>query len=251
MSGGRVIFGAWGRAKPRWSPRWPLFSFALGAAAIAVTLDPQLAAFFVDRSDALARGEAWRALTGGLVHGSAWHLAYDLALFLPLAIYHERRLGSPRFLADFAVLAVGVAALIRLAHGGEWSTFGGLSGIVYGLVPLVLLAPNRPVGVRLGGLIVALLVAKVAAEFVWGGWLWGGEELQQLFAVRLLPGAHLAGLALGLVMACRPPRASHAVSPEELALRRRERKGIGVVTAAATTTPKAHTPRVMRRVQQF
>lgn len=150
-------------------------------------------------------GEFWRPVTAHLAHGSTSHLALNLLLFLPLAAIYERRRGSWRFLADLTFVGLLVAAAVRLVHP-EWTSYRGLSGVVYGLAVLVLVAPagRRPGPGDGRGWALAVLVAlagKTALETHAGGWLHGAGVLDEAFRVRFLPGSHLGGLAGGALLA--------------------------------------------------
>ena len=120
----------------------PVGSLLLAAAAVASTLTPLLSRLLIDLREG-SRFEPWRPFTGHLVHGSSTHLLLDLAAFVPLAALRERRAGTGMLFVEVLALAAGVAAGIRLLHdpsgGIAWTSYCGLSGIVYGLAVIVLL----------------------------------------------------------------------------------------------------------------
>ena len=153
-------------------------SFLIAGLALAATFVPALGLLFEDvrELDRNAPGELWRPLTGHLAHGSATHLALNLIVFLPLALWRERRVGSLRLAIELTALALGVAGGVRLLHG-DWATYRGLSGVVYGLIAIVFLTPPFSEGGRaaveqahgrargIGRLVVGVLVVKSALEY--------------------------------------------------------------------------------------
>ena len=169
--------------------------------------------------------EWWRPLTGHLVHGSSLHLLLNLSFFVPLGLLHERQVGTFRFLLECGSLAACVAGGVRLLHS-NWETYCGLSGVVYGLLTVVLLAHAGARGCRRSnpGLsvphyfdagVVFALAAKSIFEYVNGGWLTGASTLTPSLGVIYLPGSHGAGIAAGLVLALACRRRLHAMANAE------------------------------------
>lgn len=192
----------------------------VGCAALA-TIFPALASGLEDRRT-LELGEIWRPFTGHLTHRGVTHAALNVLLFFPLALWREHHRGALRFLSECFLLAAAVALGVRLAHS-DWESYRGLSGVVYGLVTLVLLsgahsreqrarqdAAISPLARHLtwGRVLVLFLAVKTVLETFAGGWLLGGSWLNGSLEVRFLPGAHLAGMAMGawLHLSSRPRR---------------------------------------------
>jgi GlpG protein len=130
----------------------PFLTLLLIAACIAVAL---LSAFGTDRSalealfiaspartpwQEIAAGEIWRLLTPIFLHFGPIHLLFNLLWVWDLGRQIERRDGR-WFLAGFVAL-VGVAANIAqyLASG---PAFGGMSGVVYGLLAYIWMRNRR------------------------------------------------------------------------------------------------------------
>lgn len=76
------------------------------------------------------RGEVWRLVTPMFLHMSPWHLIPNMLLALTLGGMIERERGSWRLLLGILVIAAISNTAQFLAQG---PTFGGLSGVVYGL----------------------------------------------------------------------------------------------------------------------
>ena len=213
---------------PNQPPRGPLASFPVGtlvlsAAAVVSTSWPALGRWLLDLREVSGRWEPWRAFTGHLVHGSWAHLLLDLSIFVPLCLLREWKAGLRQLLLDYLIIAFCVALGIRLLHG-EWSTYCGLSGVVYGFLPVALLTPGSPPGKSrpksrgLGVVAVTILALKSALELLQNGWLFQGQALERALGVVYLPGSHFAGIIAGLCLAflCphphQPPRAPLASS---------------------------------------
>jgi membrane associated rhomboid family serine protease len=190
----------------------PVGSLLIAAAAVASTLAPLLSRLLVDLRES-SRFEPWRPLTGHLVHGSSTHLLLDLAAFVPLAAIRERRAGTGMLLVEMLALAAGVSAGIRLLHdpsmpgGIAWTSYCGLSGVVYGLAVIVLLDAGSAVATGPRAAVAAALMAKSCLEYGAGGWLASSSALEDALGVVYMPGAHCAGCAVGLyiVHASRAP----------------------------------------------
>src|SRR5262249_47365173 len=83
----------------------------------------------------IRRGEVWRLLTPIFVHFGALPLAFNAYLLFELAGLVELRRG-PLWLASL-VVAIGVVANVgQFAHAHN-PHFGGMSGVVFGLVGYV------------------------------------------------------------------------------------------------------------------
>jgi rhomboid family GlyGly-CTERM serine protease len=194
------------RAEPDRSGRPPLVTAGLSVVAVAATFLSPLGARLEDARDLLTTLEWWRPLTGHLPHAGALHLVLNLAVFVPLGALRESRVGTRRFLIEYLALAGFVSAGVRLLHG-HWDTYRGLSGVVYGLLTVTLLA-RRDSGPDVSKApsrwcagLVAFLAAKSALEYGGEGWLVATGWLERSLGVMYLPGSHCAGIAGGAVIA--------------------------------------------------
>ena len=165
---------------------------------------PAVSARLIDLR-ALTGFDPWRLFTGHLVHGSLTHLLLNLAFFMALGGLRERRVGTIRFLLEYALLAACVAVGVRLLHSG-WSSYCGLSGVVYGTLVLVLLDHRRDANRKthtpsLGAWVVGCISIKTTFELAGGGWVLGPGALEDSFGVLYLAGSHAAGIVGGLLLA--------------------------------------------------
>lgn len=156
--------------------------------------------------DRLGR-EPWRVLTGHLVHWSGEHLAWDLAVFVGLGIACEAG-GRRRTAAALALASLAIAVGVPLLAPGL-ATYRGLSGLdsaLFALLAARCLRRPSPAAQAAGAAALLALLGKVAWETATGTPLF----LADTEGVVVVPAAHLvgglAGLAAGLLPACRTRR---------------------------------------------
>jgi membrane associated rhomboid family serine protease len=91
-------------------------------------------------------GQWWRLVTGALLHGAWWHLAFNLWALLVLGSMVERRLGLSTWLTVVSSSTVmgGLAAMAW----GDANMVVGVSGVVFGLGGVLLAAPRDSRGAR-------------------------------------------------------------------------------------------------------
>jgi len=144
---------------------------------------------FTPLADSLAAGQWWRLVTPMLIHFGVLHLAMNGLWYWELGRRIEARQGGPMLLALTLVFSL-VSNVAQFGFGGP-SLFGGLSGVLYGLLGhcwiFQKLAPNAayrlPPGVVtmmlvwllicLSGLITALGFGAIANAAHIGGLLAG------------------------------------------------------------------------------
>jgi rhomboid family GlyGly-CTERM serine protease len=205
---------------------------ALGAVAGTLTFGPEAwrAALVFDRAG-LALGEWWRLWTGHLVHFSAAHLGANLLGLGVVAVMSGlRRDGAesaprPRaWLWGGMLIAPPLLSLALFALEPAMHTYGGLSGLVCGLLTftaLELIAAPAAAGPMRGARIWgAALLVVIAMKSV-------GDLLAQSFSfvafdstadVRVSAWAHAAGALLGLVFFLSRPRRKSCPLPPAGAL---------------------------------
>ncbi|MEG5263771.1 rhomboid family intramembrane serine protease [Pseudomonas sp. JDS28PS106] len=148
-------------------------------------------ATFVPLEATLASGQWWRIVSPMLIHFGVLHLAMNGMWYWELGRRIESRQGSWQLLA-LTLLFAAVSNYIQYAFGGP-SLFGGLSGVLYGLLGhcwiYQLLAPN-PVYHLPRGVLVMMLVWLLLCLFGVVSMLGFGD---------IANGAHVGGLIIGCV----------------------------------------------------
>ncbi|KXZ52780.1 hypothetical protein GPECTOR_8g169 [Gonium pectorale] len=94
----------------------------LGFATRLCTLDPV----------SVSRGQLWRLVTWGHVHGGPLHLAFNYAALAEQGPPLEALLGTPRFAALYAASAAAATLASLAGNGGRPSL--GASGAIFGLM---------------------------------------------------------------------------------------------------------------------
>ncbi len=187
--------------------QYPAGTACLALFATLSTALPFLRRTLIEVRDLSERFEPWRHFTGHFVHGSFEHLALNLSVFVPLSAWRERKVGFARTLLEILTIAAVVTLGVRWLHTG-WDTYCGLSGIVYGLLVIVLL--DGTIGARdhgalkarlcVGPLVIAFLAVKTAIECIQNGWIWQRGLLESTLGVIYLSGSHASGLLAGLAI---------------------------------------------------
>lgn len=162
-------------------------------------------------------GEAWRLLTGQMVHWTPRMAFFDLGMLLGLGAWLEIR-GDRRLAA--ATLALGAALTALAVHlSPDLSIYRGSSGMASALFVLAAFriadSPDRWTR-TLAVAAVALFLSKAAFESLAGETLFAGELPE---GVRVVPLVHLLGGLAGAIAvpsgrgASWRPRAGSAARP--------------------------------------
>lgn len=183
---------------------------SLGGSPLALWLtytDPQAYPWqsFEQRLDALtqtlASGQVWRLITPDFLHFSWMHIIFNAVMLWFLGSQVEWFDGRGRFLALFVVTSLISNTLQFLVSG---PLFGGLSGVVYGVLGYCWLSQQRRARFQFPP-------ALVVFAMVW--MLIGFTPLPEWIGIgRMANEAHLGGFIGGLLMALvmaprRPARA--------------------------------------------
>ena len=133
----------------------------------------------------------WRLFTPVLLHANAMHLIFNLLWWYLLANLVEKS-QSRLQLVGLSVCIALVSNLAQFAYGGS-NLFGGLSGVIYGLLGYIWLYPlvNPVVRFRLRGAIVGFMVGWMVIGYI--------GVLEPVFG-RMANAAHLSGFLTGMVL---------------------------------------------------
>ncbi len=114
-------------------------------------------------------GEWWRIFTVALVHGSIFHLGFNMYALMVLGNPLEMAFGKARFLLVFAIsLAAGSAASLLLNPSNQPSV--GASGAIFGLFGALAIAGKR-IGADVRSITVVIAL-NFALSFVLSGIDW-------------------------------------------------------------------------------
>jgi len=136
----------------------------------------------------LKQGEFWRLISPGFIHFNVMHITFNLLMLWLLGGQLEIQKGSFAFLA----LALFVSAVSNIAQLLETSyLFGGLSGVVYGLVGYCWLWKHFEPKIFFPDILMKFSLAWLILGYTpvteWLGW------------GRMANAAHLYGLISGLI----------------------------------------------------
>jgi rhomboid family GlyGly-CTERM serine protease len=156
----------------------------------------------------VGEGEAWRLLTGQIVHWTARMAAFDLGMLLGLGVWLEIR-GDRRLAAMTLALGTGLTALAVHALSPGLLVYRGSSGaasalFVLAAVRIIRARDSSDPWARVPALAaVALFLAKAAFEQLSGQAFFAGPLPQ---GVRVVPLVHLLGGLGGLAASVFPER---------------------------------------------
>lgn len=141
---------------------------------------------------AVGHGEWWRLLSAHLVHLNLWHTLLNVLGLVTLALLCPQRLPWTLMLRRLLWLGFGVS-LCLYHFAPAVPDYVGLSGVLHGLFVLGLVPPALRAD-RYALAALALLLAKLVAEQVWGASAAEGE----LIGGYVVTQAHLYGAVLAL-----------------------------------------------------
>lgn len=147
--------------------------------------------YFVPLSETLSDGQWWRLVTPMFIHFSWLHIVFNLLWVWEFGRRIELRNGAITLIGVVLSSAI-LSSLVQLFMGGP-GFFGGMSGVVFGLLGHSLLwsrlVPTRTTGLPNG--IYIFMLVYLAVGFT------GAIDLLGLGSIA--NGAHLGGLVAGLV----------------------------------------------------
>lgn len=189
----------------------PLIRPALLGATLAIALVsgllfcwPALNGIFIYDRAMIMHGQIWRGWTGHLVHYSASHLLWNLAVFVAAGCWLEYiRPWSARW---FYLLCPPVIAAALLIAEPTLEYYAGLSGVATGVLVFlgcVQLSENNAEPTWFWVAVFGLVVVKIALETVTHAPLLVSEPP----SFRVVPLAHISGAGCGILawVITRPP----------------------------------------------
>ncbi|MBT8149872.1 MAG: rhomboid family intramembrane serine protease, partial [Gammaproteobacteria bacterium] len=145
----------------------------------------------ISTEEYLAHGQYWRLLTPIFLHFGWVHITFNMLWLWELGRRIEIQGGSLHLLS--VVCFIGIASNLYQAESTPLATFGGMSGVIYGLLGycavFTLINPQRALQLPMG--IYVLMLLSLAIGF--SGML--------DFVARMANVAHLSGLIFGVVIA--------------------------------------------------
>lgn len=136
------------------------------AAAAAVASSEALRDPMLFNAALVGAGEWWRVLTGNFAHLNGRHLALDVLAWFLIFLIGRAWMDVAAWIVYLVVGCLAVSACLYW-FAPENAFFGGLSGALHGLFAVVALQQLRD-GERLGGVLLALLAAKLVYEGYYG-----------------------------------------------------------------------------------
>lgn len=163
-----------------------------------------LEALRYDRGAMLA-GEAWRLLTGHLVHADAMHLGWNLLGVLIVALLFARDYSWRQWSMVLLVSTVATdLGFLLFEPQLEW--YVGFSGVLHGLMAAGLVAWLRATRDAVTWIVVVLFAAKLAWEHVAGPLPFTAQSLSMPVVHEAHTYGAVGGLVAGLWLGRRTPR---------------------------------------------
>ncbi|MFQ3187646.1 MAG: GlpG protein, partial [Marinomonas primoryensis] len=95
--------------------------------------------YFYTLSEVFSKGEYWRLFTPTLLHFSVLHIVFNTLWIWDIGRRIERQLGS--ILWSVGILIIAIISNVLQYEISGYPLFGGLSGVVYGVIGFAWLLP--------------------------------------------------------------------------------------------------------------
>lgn len=134
----------------------------------------------------VSSGEVWRFVTPAFIHLSLIHIIFNLMAFRNLGSAIEYTRGTTRFVTLCLLLAIA-SAVVQILWSGP--RFGGISGVIFGLVGYIWVKgktrPKHGLGMTSRGIVFAFFWLFLCMAGVFGN---------------IANGAHVGGFVAGMVL---------------------------------------------------
>jgi membrane associated rhomboid family serine protease len=169
---------------------WLLAGACVAVFALQMLLGPELFEVGYFSSALVADGDLWRALTDGLLHGSALHLVVNLIGLFFFGSLVERALGTARVVCVMMLSELGaMGASAVAAEGGVVGVSGVLAGLVGALLFLELFRRDQiPAWWRLPRRLLLMLIVLIPLQ-----------ALLDMSLPMIAAEAHIGGFAAGML----------------------------------------------------
>lgn len=146
--------------------RLPIITVTVVVMSLFASLYSPMADLLVYDRHEILRGEYWRLLGGHLVHFSPLHLLLDIVMFSISGVLIEQRIKLS--IVAFYLAMSTVISIALLLLDPALSTYGGLSGLVFGNITYLVLANQRliPSGHTIATVVVVLLLVKNIIDYI-------------------------------------------------------------------------------------
>ena len=196
---GTMLLGICGYLLVLLQPQWAGY---VTFTALDLFINPEVLRSFSDTYG--VQHQWWRLITPAFLHFSIWHLLFNAMAIWELGRRLEFVLSPVWYFILLLVCGIAANGMQYLLSGA--SSFGGLSGIVFGLFGAIAVLYKRngsPVLKLPMGLYVLAGVSLVVLPVI----------LEYLFHIHIANGAHLGGLLAGLVLGLVIPRTAVRQAP--------------------------------------
>ena len=148
----------------------------------------------------LKEGQYWRLFTPALMHGSIFHIFFNLLLFVILGRKMEKKLGSIQFLLFILITAIFSNTAQYLMSGVN---FLGISGVICALIGFIFMRQRfapwegyQFASISLGSVLVFIGMMLILQLFAFGYEVFSKEAITPGIANT----AHIAGLLIGALI---------------------------------------------------
>lgn len=148
--------------------------------------------FFAPVNDIVQTGEVWRLLTPAFLHFGILHVLFNCLWMWELGRRLEIVLGLKKYFVVFLLIAIGANYIQFMIS--NYILFGGLSGVVYGFLALLLILSrylSHPILRIPSGIYIFMIVFMFLGIF---------KVIDIFTSSNVANGAHVGGFVIGIVI---------------------------------------------------